>query len=361
MGTDPLEGPPLWTADLPGIGGQIKEQPEDFEVEEIPAYEASGTGHFLYLWIEKRGVGAEYFVREIARRLDIQVGEVGTAGLKDRHAITRQMVSIPDRAADRVHDLDGQGIKVLKVNRHTNKLRAGHLHGNRFRVLIRGVEADAAARLEPLLERLRQDGMLNYYGPQRFGKDGETVRIGLALLRGETPAPHPDGRPVNLHHPFLRKLALSAVQSALFNRYLARRQKDGLMRKVLRGDVMCKWPAGGMFVAEDLTLEQSRFEKREIIPAGPIFGRKVFPAGGAAAGREGATLGEAGLTVASFKPFGKMLRGTRRFNLVYVDDLAGAVEPEGVRLSFTLPAGSYATILLQEVMKKPAPGDEEEA
>src|SRR5437899_1725794 len=114
--------PPLLTADLPGIGGKIKIDPEDFEVEEIPAYEPSGQGEFLYLWIEKRDMGAEYFTRQIARRLDIAVGEIGTAGLKDRRAVTRQMVSLPAFVEPRLAQLDGDGIKVLRVGRHGNKL-----------------------------------------------------------------------------------------------------------------------------------------------------------------------------------------------------------------------------------------------
>src|SRR5260370_22704651 len=107
--------PPLWTMDLPGIGGRIKSALEDFEVEEIPAYQPSGSGDFLYLWVEKRGLGAEYFVRQIARRLDLYADEVGTAGLKDRHAVTRQMVSVPARAEPNLGRLDGDGIRVLSV------------------------------------------------------------------------------------------------------------------------------------------------------------------------------------------------------------------------------------------------------
>src|ERR1700758_5469654 len=98
MSLDPLAAVPLLTADLPGIGGHIRSQPEDFEVEEVPAYQPCGSGDFLYLWVEKRSMGAEYFVRQIARRLDVSPEEVGTAGLKDRHAVTRQMVSVPLRA-----------------------------------------------------------------------------------------------------------------------------------------------------------------------------------------------------------------------------------------------------------------------
>jgi tRNA pseudouridine13 synthase len=346
---DPLLPPPLTTADLPGIGGRIKTQPEDFEVEEIPAYEPGGKGDFLYLWVEKRGMGAEYFVRQVARRLGIAAGEVGTAGLKDRHAVTRQMVSVPAAAEPRLAQLDGDGIRVLRVGRHGNKLKPGHLHGNRFRVLVRDVEAGAGERLPPLLERLRRDGLANFYGPQRFGKGGETVLLGLGLLRGTQ---------AGVRSPFLRKLALSAAQSALFNHCLACRLADGLHRRVLSGDVLAKWPFGGMFVAEDMGREQARLDAREVVPAGPIFGRKMFRAAGEAARREALVLADAGLAPEAFHGFGKLLSGTRRHNLVYVEDLAAAEEAEGVRLTFTLPAGSYATVLLREVTRGEAAGEE---
>ena len=152
-------------------------------------------------------------------------------------------------------------------------------------------------------------------------------------------------------NPFLRKLALSAAQSWLFNDYLTRRMKDGLLRKVLPGDVLAKWPAGGMFVAEDTERDQARFDAQEVVPAGPIFGRKTFAAAGFAAERESAVLQDAGLIPKSFARFGKLAQGTRRHNLIYIDGLAATAEPEGLRLTFSLPAGSYATILLGEVMK----------
>src|SRR3974377_1508714 len=112
---DDVIQPPLLTSDVPGLGGKIKTIPDDFEVEEIPAYEPSGQGDFLYLWLEKRDMGAEFFARPIARRLDIPVSEIGTAGLKDRHALTRQMVSVPASAEPKLAQLDGEGIKVLRV------------------------------------------------------------------------------------------------------------------------------------------------------------------------------------------------------------------------------------------------------
>ncbi len=349
MPFDPFQPPPLLTADLPGIGGRIKQSPEDFEVEEIPAYEPCGSGDFLYLWVEKRGMGAEYFVRQIARRLEIAPGEVGTAGLKDRHAVTRQMVSVPGNVEDRLDRLNGDGITLLRTSRHGNKLKPGHLHGNRFRILIRDADPAAPERLPPILDQLRRDGLPNYYGPQRFGRDGETLRLGLALLHGE---------PTKARNPFLRKLALSAAQSALFNEYLGRRLRDGLLRRVLPGDVMAKWPFGGLFVAEDLPREQARFDARETVSAGPIFGRKTFAAQDEAAEREEAVLKDAGLTRASFHGFGKLVQGTRRHNLIYLDDLKADFEPEGLRLIFTLPAGSYATGVLSEVMKTAIADDE---
>jgi len=339
--------PPFLTADLPGIGGRIKVEPEDFEVEEIPAYPPSGEGEFLYLWIEKRDMGAQFFTGHVGRRLDIPNSEIGTAGLKDRRAVTRQWVSVPLRAELNLPKLDGDGVKLLDVQRHSNKLRPGHLHGNRFRILIR----DASdTPLSPLLERLRQHGLPNFYGAQRFGRDGDTLQIGLDMLLKT-----PGARPVR--NPFLKKLSLSAVQSALFNAYLAKRMADGLDAKVLPGDVMGKLPFGGIFTAEDVAAEQARFDRREIVTQGPIFGTKMFPAKDEAAAREAALLEGFGFSRATFAGFGKLVLGTRRHNRIYLDDLVHEPATEGVRLSFTLPAGSYATVLLREIMKTEVPDE----
>lgn len=336
----PAMSPPLFTADLPGTGGKIRVHDEDFEVEEVPSYEPCGSGDHLFLWIEKRGVAPEFFAREIAQRLGTHPGNVGTAGLKDRHAVTRQWVSVPKECEPRVPSLDADNVRVLKTGLHTNKLKPGHLRGNRFCILIR--DADRTANVDAIIERVRTQGLPNYYGPQRFGRDGGTVDLGLQCLAGKAP------RRVR---PFLFRFALSAVQSLLFNDYLSRRMKDGLFRTVLEGDVMTKWPVGGMFVAKDAPAEQARFDARETVTAGPMFGKKTYPAEGIAAEREAVVLRDNGLSINSFGGFGKLVLGTRRQNLIYIDDLASAWESEGLRLNFTLPAGSYATVLLAEVMK----------
>jgi tRNA pseudouridine13 synthase len=348
---------PFFTADLPGIGGKTKCAPEDFEVEEIPAYEPCGAGEFLYLWVEKRAMGAEYCTRQIAQRLGLPAAAVGTAGLKDRHAVTRQWISVPASAEPALPGLEGEGLRVLRVSRHNNKLRPGHLHGNRFKIVLRECAAgpELQSRVSAVVQRLRQQGMPNFYGAQRFGHGGETLELGMGLLGLGDAVKAPKRL-----NPFLRKLALSAVQSALFNDYLGRRMAAGELHRVLAGDVMAKWPFGGMFVAEDVAAEQARFDRREIVSAGPIFGRKTFPARGEAAEKELSVLAATGLTTASFARFGKLLMGTRRRNLVYVDDLAYAMQLEGVELSFTLPAGSYATMLVREVTKTD-PGSDERA
>src|SRR5262249_55879398 len=160
-----------------------------------------------------------------------------------RHAVTRQQVSVPATAEPNLPKLEGDGIRVLRVSRHGNKLKPGHLRGNRFRILVRDPDLGAGQQLAPLVERLRRDGLPNYYGPQRFGREGDTLAIGLALLRGEQPTDR-SGQRLNLRSGFLRKFALSAAQSGLFNLCLGRRLTDGLLRQVLAGDVMAKWPFG---------------------------------------------------------------------------------------------------------------------
>lgn len=337
-----LQRPLQLTADLPGTGGTIKEHLEDFIVEEIPAYTPSGQGEHLYLWIEKRDMGGEYFQRQIAQRLGISIGEIGMAGLKDRRAVTRQWVSVPSGSEPRLGQLDSEGIKVLEVNRHSNKLRPGHLHGNRFSVLIRNPQN--ATNLTDISSRIKAFGLPNYYGAQRFGHESETLQTGWKLLHGERVAV---GR-------FMRKLALSAVQSAIFNLYLSQRLQDGLFRKVINGDVMAKWPVGGMFVTHDVATEQNRFGAREIVHTGPMFGSKMRAAEAEAAERETDMLARLNLKQDAFQAGGKLLEGTRRHNVIYVDDLSASEESCGIRLHFTLIAGSYATVLLDEITKTAA-------
>jgi tRNA pseudouridine13 synthase len=345
---EPDDAPlPCLTADLPGIGGVLKQRVEDFEVEEIPAYLPEGQGEFLYLWVEKRGLSAEQMTSHLARALGIAHQDVGTAGLKDRQAVTRQQVSVPIRCAPLVASLNQPGLTVLKTAPHGNKLRSGHLKGNRFAVLLRDVQPDAAGGAEPIRERITRLGFPNYYGEQRFGRENETLRLGFDLLAGRT---HP-GRIPRARRKFLLRLALSAAQSELFNQALVRRLQDGLLHRVLPGDVMQVVASGGKFVVEDAGREQARFDAHEIVTTGPMFGPKMTQPQGEVAEREASLLREANVEPSAFREFGKLTSGTRRPYLVWPDDLTVAAESDGLRFRFTLPSGTYATVLLREFMK----------
>jgi tRNA pseudouridine13 synthase len=341
---------PYLTADLPGTGGAIKEQPEDFVVEEIPAYEPCGTGEHLFLWVEKRDVSGDELVRHIARRLAVSPRDLGVAGVKDRRATTRQWISVPARcevALDRVAD---ERIRVLRAARHGNKLRTGHLRGNRFEIRVRNVADDAATRAELIADVIRRLGFPNYFGAQRFGHEQQTLELGLDLIRGRvSPRSIPPAK-----RRFLLRMALSAVQSALFNAVLGARLRSGRLHTVLPGDVMQVTASGGPFVAEDPAIEQPRFDARETVISGPMFGPKMRAPQGEAAELERAVLVDWQLEAADFARFPELTSGTRRPLLAWPTNLVVQAGDGDLRLDFELPSGSYATCLLREFMKSTA-------
>lgn len=333
----------------PLLTGRLKAEPEDFVVEELPAYELSGEGEHLFLWIEKRDVPAESFVRHVARALDMAPRDVGVAGLKDRRAITRQWLSVPAKLEERVPHIDTDRIRVLHSQRHNNKLRTGHLRGNRFDIRIHDVQAadgapmDSAA-VEHIAETIAARGFPNYFGDQRFGHAGETLQLGLDLLsRTKSKRDIPYAR-----RRFLFRLALSAVQSDLFNQALAARLHDGLLDTVLNGDVMEVVESGGKFVVDDVAVEQPRFDAHETVTTGPLFGPKMRQPTGEPAEREAHILLQAGLTAEAFVGFGDELSGTRRPYRIRPHALDVSATGTSLRLQFTLPAGVYATTLLKE-------------
>ncbi|RPI90782.1 MAG: tRNA pseudouridine(13) synthase TruD, partial [Planctomycetaceae bacterium] len=202
---------------------------------------------------------------------------------------------------------------------------------------------------ESVAARVRESGLPNYFGDQRFGRDYETLRLGLELLRGtREPGQIPRAR-----RKFLLRLALSSVQSALFNRTVATRLTAGTLFRVRPGDVMQVVATGGPFVVEDVDREQPRFEARETVIAGPMFGPKMKPAGGEVAAWEDQLLAGAGLSRDEFTRFPQLTSGTRRACLVWPDDLRATQVESGVQFEFSLPSGSYATVLLRELMKAP--------
>jgi len=325
-----------------GCGGRIKETPEDFEVEEVPAYLPSGQGGHLYLWVEKRSVGTEPVARRLAEALGVDPGDVGWAGLKDHQAVARQFFSVPASAEPKVAGLQLEGVKVLSAARHGNKLRPGHLRGNRFRIRIRGATDPEAAEVS--LRALAERGVPNFYGEQRFGADARNAELGLKLLLGERLA-RPPSR-------FQRKLYLSAFQSELFNRALEARIARGTLARALAGDVMRKEDSGGLFTCESPEADQPRVDRFEISPAGPLFGPKMPPASGEVQRAEEALLAGSGVSMEQLRARGRgEAEGARRAYRVRLGE--PSLEREGADLvvRFALPKGSYATVVLDALMK----------
>lgn len=341
---------PTLTADLPGTGGALRVELDDFHVEELPAYPPAGQGDHVFAWIEKRGITTLSAVRALAVAVGVSERDVGTAGLKDRAAVTRQMVSFPPPVtpaallAARV-----PGVEVLWAVPHPHKLRTGHLRGNRFALVLRrlAVPADeAAARARAVLARLAEPpGSPNWFGEQRFGAGGDNASAGRALLVGGDRGRRSGGRE--------RRLLVSAYQSELFNRVLRRRIEDGVYRRVLGGDLLAL-RRGGLFASSDPGADQHRLEAGELAVTGPIFGHKMREpaAGSEAAAREQAVLAEENLVPADFRRLGKLAPGTRRPLSVALDEIAvDLVGPDAIRIHMALPSGAYATAVMREIMK----------
>jgi tRNA pseudouridine13 synthase len=318
-------------------------------VEEIPAYLPQGAGPHLWLQVEKRGRTTREVVQALASALGVPEREAGFAGLKDKQAVTTQWLSFPvARDADPAA-LGGEGFRVLAASRHQNKLRAGHLRGNRFRVVVRGGDP---ARARAAAEALAARGFPNFYGPQRFGAEGDNAAVGRTLLTGRLDSPQVRRA---ARDRFLRRLCISAYQSLLFNRWLAKRIADGLFARALLGDVMRRLPAGGLFTCQDPALDQPRLERFEISHAGPMFGHKMPPAAAEAAAREARLLQAEGIALPDFaRRGGGEAEGARRAaRLPLAIDLEPL--PEGYAARFELPPGSYATVVLGELVKGEAP------
>ncbi len=337
---------PYLTADVPGTGGRLRAHDDDFFVDEEPAYLPAGTGDHVFAHIEKRGLGTPQAVEKIARALGVNPRDVGVAGMKDRHAVTRQWISLPPPVTpEQVHALGLEAIAILEASRHPHKLRTGHVRTNRFRLRVRDCAPDAAARARAILERLgAAPGAPNWYGEQRFGRDGDNAARGRAIVLGHEKPPR-DRR--------LARLLVSSLQSERFNAWLVARLADGLYARVLAGDLLHK-RGGGQFTCDDPATDQARLEAGELAITGPMFGTRMRePAPGSiAAAREDAVLAAAGLARDAFARVAPIAEGTRRDATIDVTD--ARIEPvadDAIEVCFTLPSGAYATTVMRELMK----------
>ncbi len=391
------------TAQIPGTGGLFKESDEDFLVTEIPAYLPCGEGEHLYLEIEKRGLTTPEAIRRISRALGIEERDIGYAGMKDSKGITRQTLSLPRIKPEVALALDLPGIRPLNAAFHRNKLKLGHLRGNRFRIRVREVDERAVGYAGETLQVLAERGVPNFFGVQRYGSQGNSHLIGRALLHRDfqeavdTLMGEPGGisdqrwrEAVEAYHrgeyeeavrlfpgfcrterevaqrliqrpdafeqafravnPRLQKLYLSALQSWLFDRLLEERLP--CFDTLEEGDLAFRHDNGACFLVIDPALEAPRAARQEISPSGPLFGCKMTLPAGKVLAREEALLAMEGLSPEQFNlPAGLRMEGERRPFRILLGEPELVREGSDLILSFTLPKGSYATVVLGEVMK----------
>jgi tRNA pseudouridine13 synthase len=331
---------PYATAKSLSARGKIRTVAEDFRVEELPAYPPSGQGEHVFVQFEKSGLTTQEAVARIASVLHVDARAAGVAGQKDKHAVTTQWASFTGTTPEAANSLELPNIRVLTASRHTNKLRTGHLHGNRFELRLRGT--DRADLVTEVLTELTRIGVPNYYGEQRFGIGERNYDRALAFVTGKVAPPR---------DRFQRKLLFSALQSALFNAWLAQRIDLGLYERPILGDVLRKEDTGGLFVNSDQTDAERRMQTWEVSPTGPMFGASMRAPEADALAHEAAILDNSGLTHVLFAQHAKLGEGTRRSARIRPGNWRVCAEDNAVLITFDLPKGAYATAVMREVTK----------
>lgn len=353
----------------------FKIAPEDFIVEELPLYDPSCVGTHTFFAIRKRNLSTLEAINRIARELQVSPRNFGYAGLKDKNAITTQVLSVEGVPPEQVLKIEVSAIEVIWAEQHAHKLRVGHLRGNRFEITVRNLDQDQLPITKTVMERLVTEGVPNRFGVQRFGNKNDSHLIGKALMKSDwetvvgymlaDDAPQVNAVAQRIQRELakqsaekavmciphrLRKLFLSAYQAYLFNCILEKRSPD--LRKLFDGDLAVKHSNGAPFLVTDASIEQQRADALEISPSGPIFGYKMrLPANDVLA-LETSVLQDEGMRREAFrKVTGIRLPGTRRpLRMPMTLHGISVVDNVCLRLSFTLPAGGYATVVLEEVL-----------
>jgi tRNA pseudouridine13 synthase len=335
---------PFDHSDLDALGGHIGGDPEDFVVDEAPLYAASGQGDHWYVRLRKRGATTIELRSAVAEAAGVAAGDVGYAGMKDKHAVTTQWLSVPVQRArpPEVWQLP-EGMAVLEVSRHNNKLRIGHLEGNAFRIRLVGVGADAGQKLARLFERLEAQGITNHFGAQRFGSGQQNLDSALFALRRGRLGPRAGTR---------GKFLASVIQSEVFNRYAMARVELGRDR-LLVGDVVRFRDGRVVFTVEDAEREQGRLDRGELRLTGPMVGPKMKQSAGEPLRLELEAIASVGLDDAALLALGRWAPGTRRDLLLWPSGLASEVGSDGsVSVSFSLPAGAYASLVIRTLTRQ---------
>lgn len=352
------------------IAFHFRQSARDFVVEELPLYEFSGEGEHLMLTVRKKNLTTQEMLNAISAATGIKTREMGYAGLKDKHALTIQTVSIPKKMESTLSRLDHPQIRILDTAAHNNKLRIGHLRGNRFFIRLKKTAPVEAAKITQALQAIQTAGMPNYFGYQRFGREGNNHEEGRLIVQGQK----------QLRNKKLRTFLISAYQSHLYNQWLALRirltlaleamdaketaahlgldsslatmlKKQASPLALLPGDLLCHYPHGRLFACEDIESESQRFSEKEIVPTGLLSGNRVKIAEDLAGELEAGYVDE---EISE--------SGSRRYAWVFPEQIESRYleEEAWMELRFTLPSGAYATVLLEELAKRELKGEIDE-
>ncbi|WP_456403493.1 tRNA pseudouridine(13) synthase TruD [Hydrogenimonas sp.] len=339
----------------------FRQTPNDFVVTEIPLYDFSGKGEHLIVKIRKKGLTTWQMLDSLSGHLGVKVREIGYAGLKDKDAMTVQYVSLPRKYEEALSSFSHEKIRILETTYHDNKLRIGHLKGNRFFIRLKKVSPTDAAKIDSLLKWIEENGSPNYFGWQRFGREGDNFETARAIIEGR----------LTMRNRKKRDFLMSAYQSHLFNLWLSKRieisrlfaglkpkeleevfvwgkEVIGRIRatphffKLLPGDTAQHYPHGRLFTVADLADEAQRFRSRQISPTGLLSGEKAKHSTGLAWEIEKEYVEEV--------PAG----GGRRYAWIWPEDIEGRYRKEEwhYELHFTLPKGAYATVVLEMIANR---------
>ena len=362
---------PLYALTHAPIEAYFSKNSDDFVVREIPLYEFSGDGEHLIVEISKKDMTTSDALHVLSEVTGAKMRDFGYAGLKDKQGMTTQFISMPRKFESALASFSHEKMKILSLNVHKNKLRIGHLKGNSFFIRLKKVLPNNAKKLEQVFISIDKMGYANYFGYQRFGKFGDNAETGLELLKNGTI----NGK--KSKNPKLNDFLISAFQSDLFNRWLSKRVEisrfaqdfslgelaqiypylDGAILKkiksqkrffkLIEGEVLGHYPHGKCFLCEDLDAEGARFDARDITSCGLIAGAKAYEAQGVAKVVEDEIFAQA-------NEYKAKMTGSRRFAWCYLEDASYKYNEEKAHftVNFTLQKGSYATVVLEEILHK---------
>lgn len=324
----------------PAGRARLRVAPEDFVVREWLGFDADGEGDHLLLRVRKRGANTMWVAKQLARLGKLDPRDVGFAGLKDRDAVAEQSFTLPARSVlgEQWAGVAGEGFEVLTAVRHRRKLKRGALRGNEFEIVLRDFEGDAAV-LEQRLQAIAKHGAPNYFGPQRFGRDGSNLHAAVAWFSGASPPPD----------RVERGFVLSAARSAIFNALLAERVRGGSWNQLLPGDVANLNGSGSVFAVEavDATLRE-RCERLDIHPTGPLWGKGAATSRGSAADLEADLAARFPELTDGLARAG--LEQERRALRIEATGLQWSIDDADVKVQFRITRGAFATAVLHELI-----------